>query len=71
MNQGARDLVYILSAAEISGLESIVAPPYRSGWTLELSEPPWPAELSLLYEVPRVFYGHREQVGKPIAEPGG
>ena len=69
-DQRARDLGYTLTAGEVSGVESIVAQPYRFGWTLELSEPPWPAPLQLPYEVPRVFYGHREQVSKQDADPG-
>jgi hypothetical protein len=45
---------------EVSGVEDIVAMPFRFRWTLELSEPPWPSSLKLPYEVPRVFYGHRQ-----------
>jgi hypothetical protein len=63
-----RELGYALTAGEVSGVESIVARPYRFGWTLELSEPPWPPELQLPHEVPRVFFGHREQVGGPGSE---
>jgi hypothetical protein len=67
-DQCARDLGYALTAGEVSGVESIVALPYRFAWTLELSEPPWPPELKLPYEVLRVFYGHREQVNRSDAE---
>jgi hypothetical protein len=63
-----RELDFVLTEGEISGMESIVAQPYRFRWTLELSEPPWPTELQLPYEVPRVFFGHREQVLKHDAE---
>jgi hypothetical protein len=57
-----RELDFVLTAGEVSGVESVVAQPFRFGWTLELSEPPWPPELQLPHEAPRVFYGHREQV---------
>jgi len=69
-DQRVRELDYALTAGEVSGVESIVGRPYRFGWVLELSEPPWPPELSLPYEVPRVFYGHREPVRSQDAEPG-
>jgi hypothetical protein len=65
-----RELDFVLTAGEVSGVEGIVAQPYRFRWTLELSEPPWPPELQLPYEVPRVFFGHREEVRKAQAEPG-
>ncbi len=61
-----RELGFVLTAGEVAGVESVVAQPYRFRWTLELSEPPWPSALKLPYEVPRVFYGHRE-AGKPDA----
>ncbi|HQR41877.1 MAG TPA: hypothetical protein PLX97_04315 [Gemmatales bacterium] len=64
-----RELGFILTAGEVSGVENVVGLPYRFGWTLELSESPWPSELQLPYEVPRVFYGHREQVSCPDTEP--
>ena len=63
-----RELDFVLTAGKVSGVESIVARPYRFRWTLELSEPPWPPDLQLPYEVPRVFFGHREQVSEPDAE---
>ncbi len=63
-----REIDFVLTQGEVSGVESVVAQPYRFGWSLELSEPPWPSELQLPYEVPRVFYGHREQVNPPDAE---
>jgi hypothetical protein len=52
---------------EVSGVENIVAMPYRFLWTLELSDPPWPSSLQLPHEVPRVFYGHR-QSDKPRSD---
>lgn len=63
-----RELAYTLTYAEVSGVESIVARPYLFLWTLELSEQPWPPELRLPHEVPRVFYGHRQEGG--AREPG-
>jgi hypothetical protein len=69
-DRGVRELGLVLTAGEVSGVESIIAQPYRFGWTLELSEPPWPPELKLPHEVPRVFFGHREQVSRNDAEPG-
>lgn len=65
-----RVLDYVLTAGEVTGVESITAQPYRFRWTLELSEPPWPPELQLPYKVPRVFYGHPEPVSQQVAEPG-
>ena len=59
----------MLTEGEVAGVEFIVGLPYRFRWTLELSDPPWPPELPLPHEVPRVFYGHREQVSKADAEP--
>jgi hypothetical protein len=58
-----RDLEYRLVEGEVSGVESIVARPFRYLWTLELSEPPWPTSLKFPREAPRVFYGHREAAG--------
>lgn len=54
---------YRLIAGEFSGVESIVARPFTFRWTLELSDPPWPADLRLPYEVPQVFYGGRVMEG--------
>jgi hypothetical protein len=65
-----RELNFVLTAGEVSGVESIVGQPYRFRWTLELAEPPWPPDLQLPYEVPRVFFGHREEVSKAEADPG-
>jgi hypothetical protein len=66
--QRVRELDFVLTAGEVSGMESIVARPYRFRWTLELSEPPWPPELQLPHEVPRMFYGHRDQANGIDAE---
>jgi hypothetical protein len=63
-----RELDFVLTAGEVSGVENVIAQPYRFGWTLELSEPPWPPELPLPHELPRVFYGHREAVSAPDSE---
>jgi hypothetical protein len=65
-----RELGYVLTAGEVAGVEFIVGLPYRFRWTLELSEPPWPPVLPLPHEVPRVFYGYREQVSEADAESG-
>jgi hypothetical protein len=54
----------------VAGLEDVVPNPYEFDHTLELSEPPWPAELALPYEVPRVFYGRVAAASAPDAEPG-
>jgi hypothetical protein len=62
-----RELDFVLTAGEVSGVEDILAHPYRFHWTLELFEPPWPPDLKLPHEVPRVFYGHREEVSKQDA----
>ncbi|OWK45716.1 hypothetical protein [Fimbriiglobus ruber] len=55
-----RELRYTLSPGMVSGEDDIVGLTYRFHWTLELSEQPWPPGLSLPYEVPRVFFGHRQ-----------
>jgi hypothetical protein len=65
-----RELGFKLTAGEVTGVESIVGRPYRFRWTLELSETPWPLDLQLPYEVPRVFFGHEEQVTDVEAGPG-
>jgi hypothetical protein len=65
-----RELDFVLTAGEVVGVESIIAQPYCFGWTLELSESPWPRELQLPHELPRKFFGHRsEQETKPSAAP--
>lgn len=63
-----RELRYSLTEGDVTGTESIIAQPYKFLWTLELSEAPWPSILQLPYEVPRVFYGYRQQVGKVGAD---
>ena len=68
-DEPSRVLDFVLTAGEVSGVESISGQPYRFLWTLELSEPPWPPELRLPYKVPRVFYGYPEPVRKQDAEP--
>jgi hypothetical protein len=60
-NQG-KELDYKLIEGDVTGVESIVACPYKFLWTLELSEPPWPQGLRLPYTIPHVFYGHRQEV---------
>ncbi len=35
---------------------------FRSSWTLEFAEPPYPDGLSFPYSVPRVFHGYRERI---------
>jgi hypothetical protein len=52
-----KEVGYTLTTGRVAGVEDIVPNPYEFNWTLELSEPPWPAGLNLPYEVPRVFYG--------------
>lgn len=69
-NSGVRELGYSLTAGRVAGVEDIVPNPYEFDRTLELSEPPWPAELTLPYEVPRVFYGRVVKPSAPEAEPG-
>jgi hypothetical protein len=64
-----REVGYALTAGRVAGFEDIVATPYEYDRTLELSEPPWPAELVLPYEVPRVFYGRVVKASGPGAEP--
>lgn len=65
-----REFDYKLVAGEVTGVENIVGRPFRFGWTLELSETPWPLDLKLPHEVPRVFFGHREEVSTAEAKPG-
>ena len=65
-----RELGYTLTAGDVSGVEDLLGHPYRFGWTLELSGPPWPPGLRLPHKVPRVFFGHREPVGTAAGEPG-
>ena len=65
-----RELAYTLTAGEVTGVEDLLGHPYRFRWALELSEPPWPRDLRLPYEVPRLFFGHREEVDKADAGPG-
>jgi hypothetical protein len=55
-----KELDYALTEGEVSGVESIVAQPYRFLWTLELSDSPWPVGLELPHKIPRVFHGHRQ-----------
>lgn len=64
-----RELGYVLTSGEVSGIESVVGLPYQFDWTLELSEPPWPPGLRLPYEVPRVLFGHRREVDRADAAP--
>ncbi len=53
-----RELQYTLTPGDVAGSDDIVARPFRFLWTLKLSEQPWPLEVQLPYEVPRIFYGH-------------
>ena len=55
-----RELQYTLTGGDVSGSEDICSAPFQFLWTLQLSEPPWPPGLELPYEVPRVFFGHRQ-----------
>jgi hypothetical protein len=55
--QNVRELDYTLTAEKITGVQDVVPNQYHYDHTLELSAPPWPAELSFPYEVPRIFYG--------------
>jgi len=64
-----RELAYRLSEVNASFEQPLTSsPPLECRWSLELSEPPWPPGLQLPYKVPRVFYGHGEQVSPPDAE---
>jgi hypothetical protein len=54
------ELGYRLCEGEVSGIDNLIGSPYKFLWTLELSDPPWPTRLRFPYEVPRVFYGHRQ-----------
>jgi hypothetical protein len=62
-----REVAFKLIAEATCGLTNVVGQPYKFLWKLELSEPPWPPALVLPPEIPRVFYGHRQQVSKPGA----
>jgi hypothetical protein len=53
-----RELRYTLTAGRVSGEDDIVGRTYTYLWTLELSEPPWPAGLQLPHELPRKFFGY-------------
>lgn len=54
-----RELAYRLAEVNESFPQPLRSePPLECRWSLELSEPPWPAGLKLPYRIPRVFYGH-------------
>ena len=54
-----RELAYRLTEVNASFVQPLTSsPPLECRWSLELSEPPWPAGLGLPYKIPRVFYGH-------------
>ena len=54
-----RDLAYRLVEVNESFVQPLTSsPPWECRWSLELSEPPWPAGLNLPYRIPRVFYGN-------------
>lgn len=54
-----RELGLTLTPGYVAGHENILGRPFAFGWTMELSEPPWPASLNLPRTPPRIFYGHR------------
>jgi len=60
-NRG-KELGYKLTKGDVTGVESVVAQPYKFLWTLELSEQPWPACLQFPYDIPLVFYGYRQDL---------
>jgi hypothetical protein len=54
-----RELAYRLAEVNESFPQPLTSrPPLQCRWSLELSEPPWPAGLKLPYRIRRVFYGH-------------
>jgi hypothetical protein len=64
-----RERAYWLTEVNASFKQPLTSlPPLECRWSLELSELPWPPGLQLPYQIPRVFYGHGEQVGPPPAE---
>jgi hypothetical protein len=64
-----RELAFRLAEVNASFKQPLTSSPsLECRWSLELSEPPWPPGLQLPYKVPRVFYGHGEQSGRPPAE---
>jgi hypothetical protein len=68
-----RDLAYRLTEVNESFVQPLTSsPPLECRWSLELSEPPWPAGLNLPYRIPRVFYGHgttEAASAEPVAAP--
>lgn len=57
-----RELVYRLTEVNESFVQPLTSrPPLKCRWSLELSEPPWPAGLRLPYTIPRVFYSHEPE----------
>ena len=59
-----KELRYTLTEGAVAGADDIVGLPFTFLWMLELSEPPWPSGLQLPHEVPRLFFGHRQEVSK-------
>jgi len=59
-----RELELKLIAGEVAGADNICGLPYKYLWTLQLNEPPWPLDLEFPYEIPRVFFGHRQDIKK-------
>ena len=57
-----RELNYTLTEGITSWEQDVVRERHTFQWTLELSEPPWPADMVFPYSVPRVFYGNAKQV---------
>jgi HEAT repeat protein len=53
---GHRDLRYRLTAGELSGSRTLGDGTHLFNWTLELSGPPWPADVKFPWRT-RVFYG--------------
>ncbi len=58
-----KEIVFTLAEGERIFREDVTGFIFRSSWTLEFAEPPYPDGLSFPYSVPTVFYGYREKIG--------
>jgi hypothetical protein len=68
-----RELGYKITRGSVSGIESVVARPYKYDLTLEFAESPWPAGMDVPYGVPKVFYGTLRPLvaAEQVAAPDG
>ena len=59
-NNQIKEISFQLDEEIFTGTRSITGAEFKYSWNIKLNDSPFPDELNFPYEVPLIYYGHRE-----------